>query len=70
MNLCINYINYCFILLRDLKPENLLLGYFDEIKLADFGWSFRLATNTKEKCIAGTIDYLCKLSELKCYLIH
>lgn len=53
------YLHSHHIIHRDLKPENLLLGYFDEIKLADFGWSFRLATNTKDKCIAGTIDYLC-----------
>ena len=24
---------------RDIKPENLLLGFFWELKIADFGWS-------------------------------
>jgi len=45
---------------RDLKPENCLIGVFGEIKLADFGWSFKFdnSVENKESAMAGTLDYL------------
>lgn len=42
---------------RDIKPENLLLGYFGEIKIADFGWSVH-APSMRRKTMCGTMDYL------------
>ncbi len=44
---------------RDLKPENLLLGYNDEIKLADFGYAYRYGDEDEDFKEAGTLDYLC-----------
>lgn len=42
---------------RDIKPENILLGYFGELKIADFGWSVH-APSSRRKTMCGTIDYL------------
>lgn len=42
---------------RDIKPENLLLGYFGEVKIADFGWSVH-APSLRRKTMCGTMDYL------------
>ncbi|VDN26505.1 unnamed protein product [Gongylonema pulchrum] len=42
---------------RDIKPENLLLGFYGELKIADFGWSVH-APNSKRTTMCGTLDYL------------
>eukprot|EP00953_Heterococcus_sp_UTEX-ZZ885_P023739 13036-Heterococcus_DN1.PRE.1 len=42
---------------RDVKPENLLLGYDGEVRLADFGWSVHSQT-TRRQTFCGTLDYL------------
>lgn len=42
---------------RDIKPENLLLGFYGEIKIADFGWSVH-APSSRRKTTCGTLDYL------------
>ncbi|VDL93900.1 unnamed protein product [Schistocephalus solidus] len=42
---------------RDIKPENLLIGFYHELKLADFGWSVH-APSLKRRTMCGTIDYL------------
>jgi len=42
---------------RDIKPENILLGYFGELKIADFGWSVH-APSSRRRTMCGTIDYL------------
>jgi len=42
---------------RDVKPENLLIGYNDKTKLADFGNA--CATNSSRRnTLCGTLDYL------------
>ena len=42
-----------------MKPENLILGVYDEIKLCDFGWSKVHDPAKPETCLAGTVNYLC-----------
>ena len=43
---------------RDLKPDNILLGSGDAIKIADFGWSITLAPTRLAKTFAGTPYYM------------
>jgi len=45
------------ILHRDIKPENILVGFYGEIKLADFGWSAHSPSN-RRATMCGTLDYL------------
>lgn len=42
---------------RDIKPENLLLGHDDQLKIADFGWSVH-EPNSLRSTLCGTMDYL------------
>ncbi|KAI1176175.1 serine/threonine-protein kinase [Nemania sp. FL0916] len=42
---------------RDMKPENILLGLHDELKLADFGYSVHAPSNFRST-LCGTLDYL------------
>ena len=53
-------LNYCHskaVIHRDIKPENLLLDYFGNIKIADFGWSVHAPTS-RRTTLCGTLDYL------------
>lgn len=42
---------------RDIKPENLLIGDDDELRMSDFGWSVHSPHNRRDT-ICGTLDYL------------
>ncbi|KAI1297270.1 Aurora kinase A-A [Halotydeus destructor] len=56
----IDALEYCHarkVIHRDIKPENILLGYFGELKIADFGWSVH-APSSRRATMCGTLDYL------------
>ena len=42
---------------QDIKPENLLIGHDNAIKIADFGWSVH-APSSRRQTVCGTLDYL------------
>jgi len=42
---------------RDLKPEDVLLGKNNEVKLADFGWCVH-TPQSRRQTFCGTLDYL------------
>jgi len=58
----LEYLHSRNVIHRDIKPENLLLGYYGEIKMADFGWSIKTSTSShssnRRKTLCGTLDYL------------
>ena len=56
----IDAVDFCHrnkVMHRDLKPENILVGYFGELKIADFGWSVH-APSSRRDTMCGTLDYL------------
>lgn len=56
----IDALEYCHekkVIHRDIKPENILLGYYGELKIADFGWSVH-APSSRRATMCGTLDYL------------
>ncbi|TGJ85893.1 hypothetical protein E0Z10_g2882 [Xylaria hypoxylon] len=42
---------------RDMKPENILIGLYSELKLSDFGYSVHAPSNRRDT-LCGTLDYL------------
>lgn len=56
----IDALDYCHsrkIIHRDLKPENILIGYYGELKIADFGWAVH-GPSSRRQTLCGTLDYL------------
>lgn len=54
----VNYVNRKGFVIRDIKPENILLDEYKNAKLCDFGWTAHI--NDKEYCKvkAGTLSYM------------
>jgi serine/threonine protein kinase len=53
----LRYMHRKNVIYRDIKPENILLGFRNEIKLADFGWSVHSESGFRST-VCGTLDYL------------
>ncbi|KAF2969207.1 hypothetical protein GQX73_g4325 [Xylaria multiplex] len=51
------YLHSKNIMHRDMKPENILVGLYGELKLADFGYSVH-APGDRRDTLCGTLDYL------------
>lgn len=54
----LEYMHQKNIIHRDVKPENILIGFDNTVKLTDFGWSIINPRGTKRKTMCGTLDYL------------
>ena len=53
----LRYLHSKNIMHRDIKAENILLGFHSEIKLADFGYSVHSESGFRST-VCGTLDYL------------
>ncbi|KPP60473.1 hypothetical protein Z043_121527, partial [Scleropages formosus] len=61
----LSYIHRRRILHRDLKPQNLLISYLGELKLADFGSTRRESENLKDTAKLGIIQSTLMNSSLR-----
>ncbi|XP_065269455.1 LOW QUALITY PROTEIN: striated muscle preferentially expressed protein kinase [Emys orbicularis] len=54
----LSYLYRCSILHLDVKPENLLMGSSDQVRLCDFGNAQRLAPEGAQYCKYGTPEFV------------
>ena len=58
----LEYLNNCFIVHLDLKPENLVVsgadGVYKEIKIVDFGLARKIEAGERFCCMNGTRGYM------------
>jgi aurora kinase len=65
MSLALEYMHSKNIAHRDLKPDNVLLGYNKTIKIADFGFAVVIPPGSNRKSDVGSLDY--QSPEMVCY---
>jgi aurora kinase len=53
----LRYLHSKKVMHRDINPENILVGLYGELKLADFGYSVQAPSNRRDT-LCGTLDYL------------
>lgn len=54
----IAYCHRMHVIHRDIKPQNILVGRGNKLKLADFGWAVHTSPDERRLTMCGTIDYL------------
>lgn len=54
----VQYLHSQRVYMRDIKPENILLGEHGQVKLCDFGWACRLADFKSRRIRGGTFVYM------------
>ena len=52
------YVHNKQFIIRDIKPENILLDKYKNIKLCDFGWASHITDKEFRKLKAGTLTYM------------
>ena len=58
MVLALDFLHKNNIVYRDLKPQNIIIGYDGHVKLTDFGLSKKHFNQQQENTICGTIKYI------------